>query len=765
MKRSLLALVWTLILAAAAFGIAAGQASPNFDLRMSALTGGGGTAKSANFQVESAFGDMGGSTTSANILVTQGLIGSIGAANPFAPDSFEQDDACASAKPIAVNAPSFQQHSFHREGDSDWGYFDAQANKTYIIEAQNVGVKANAVIALYNDCSNLGGTGTDSFGTTVRLEWNSTTSQRYYVQFQPYDPTIYGSPSESEYRITVKTDGTPPSAPTSPRCEPKSPSTLGIQWNKSSQRDVVAYRIQYQGPNSGSADVSGKNTTYFELGGLTGNQTYQVRLQAVDFSGNESPFTGQFPCVPTQPQDTTAPTFSLTQPDNSTNFSTSAPQITIVGSASDAGSNLSRARVRVGATEKFDNSLSGNSATFRVESVPLQVGQNSLEVAVLDSAGNASPRTINITRIGTAPGAVVIVAGHNESFGLQANIYNAANRAYRIFKNAGYPDSSIFYMAPVNQDADGNGSNDVDSLGSPANLQAMLQGPVKNLLASQSPTAAKPLFVYMVDHGFAEKYCLAGCTSGSITPLQLDTWLRVVEQVPNVETTVVIEACQSGSFMDRVSNAQSSISKQGRVIITSTGRLNNAYASDSGAYFSDAFFSCLVDSQNLRACFNEGALAVSATGVAQTPWLDDNGDGQSTSADGSVAQGRFVTRNFSSIRPTIRLTSLDRTEGSADGTLHAFISEGAEEVDFVWAAIFPPSFTEPLDVTLNLDVPRVRLEPVPNSNGEFAFTYAGGFPEEGDYRIIFYAQDANGINAQPKALGEGANTYLPMIGR
>ena len=52
---------------------------------------------------------------------------------------------------------------------------------------------------------------------------------------------------ETGYEVTIKTDGTPPTSPTSPRCEPKSPSTIGVQWNKSPQRDVVGYHVQYRG--------------------------------------------------------------------------------------------------------------------------------------------------------------------------------------------------------------------------------------------------------------------------------------------------------------------------------------------------------------------------------------------------------------------------------------------------------------------------------------------------------------------------------------
>ena len=43
---------------------------------------------------------------------------------------------------------------------------------------------------------------------------------------------------------------------------------------------------------------------------------------------------------------------------------------------------------------------------------------------------------------------------------------------------------------------------------------------------------------------------------------------------------------------------------------------------------------------------------------------------------------------------------------------------------------------------------------------------AGGFAEEGDYRVVFYAQDRTGSHAQPRAVlvGEGSvKLYLPTI--
>jgi hypothetical protein len=737
------------------------QSSPNFDVSQ-AVFGGGGQSQSANYLIESVLGQtVGDVASSASFQIASGFIGATPNVDAGG-DAFEADNYCNQAKPVAVgDAP--QAHTFHREGDQDWIKFTAQANKTYIIEVKNIGAKADAIIVLYNDCTEApAGSGTNAFGSTVTLEWDSTKNGDYVVQLQQFDPAKFGADANYEVRILV--DQTPPSAPENPRCVSLNPTTLAIQWKKSPERDVRKYRVQYTGNVSGNDDVQGGNTTYYELGGLTQNQTYNLRVSAVDFSNNESPPTGIVQCTAQQPTDTAAPTFSLQQPGGGGIYTTTASVLTFAGQAQDATGNLSRARVQntTAGKEGNDYSLTGTSDDFRVEDVPLAVGDNSVQVSLIDAAGNTTQQAVTVRRIGNVSGAVIIIAGHNETFGLQTNIYNAANRAYRIFKSAGFTDDNIYYVSPAGQDADANGSNDVDAAASPASIENAVK-----VWANSRVGPDKPLFIYMIDHGFTEKFCASGCNSGPVSPKSLDTWLRDLETATGVtEVTVVMEACQSGSFIDRdgaVEPVENSLAKAGRVIITSTGRNNNAYASASGAYFSDAFFSCLADSNDLKTCFEEGKAAVSTAGVAQTPWLDDNGDGIADAGDGSIAQDRVVTRFFSSVRPVITQTSLDRQ--GANGVLAATVNAGAEEVTLVYAAVYPPGFQEPTDVTLNLAVPTVRLEPVAGQDGKYEFPYTNGFPLEGDYRIVFYAQDRMGINAVPKLVGESQNVYLPLVAR
>jgi hypothetical protein len=228
------------------------------------------------------------------------------------------------------------------------------------------------------------------------------------------------------------------------------------------------------------------------------------------------------------------------------------------------------------------------------------------------------------------------------------------------------------------------------------------------------------------------------------------------------EVNVLIEACHSGSFIDRLAGVAQSISKAGRVVITSTGRDNNAYASAQGAYFSDAFFSCAAASSDLKTCFNQAKQAVATTGNNQTPWLDDNGDGVSSAGDGLYADDRYVAHFFGALPPRILGATVTIQGGS--GVLSATVERGDEPVDLVWAAVYPPSFQEPTVTTLELGVPMVRLAADPDVAGVYRATYPGGFAEAGQYRVVFYAQDRSETYAQPRLVVTGGHkVYLPLV--
>lgn len=704
-------------------------------------------------------------------LVSDSHVINISATEPVVGDTYEVDDACSSASQILTDGTA-QAHNFHVPADQDWIKFTAKANKSYVIETTDVGADHDAVLYLYGACDAPDLDSDDnSFGQTVHIEWFNVTAGTYYLMLQQYDPEIYGA--STGYKITVREDATAPSVPTNPRSAPADRALL-VQWKRSPEPDVAGYRICYSTSLitcNGLMDVDGADTTYYQLGGgnegleLTNGTPYYVSIKARDLSGNWSAYTDEIGNIPNPPADATAPTVSVSQPSAGGAFTTTLSAAAVSGSAADPSGNLSRVKVRnaTKGVEKWDYSLSGSSAAYHVEGLGLNPGANLIQVTAYDDADNEGGTSLSIHYLSQpASGAVIIVAGRNASWGLQSNIYNLTNRAYRIFQGAGYPDSAIYYLAPASQAPYGDGVNKVDATATPANVQdAITNWAVNSGLVGPDD----PLYIYMMDHGAIEGFCTTGCSSGDQTPAaDLNNWLNTMETATGVtEVNVIIEACHSGSFIDRVDDVAKSLSKAGRVVIASTGRTNNAYASSEGAYFSDAFFSCVVGSGSLKTCYEQAVAAVGLMGVDQTPWLDDDGNGLSNAADGSYAQDRYIATSFGSFAPTILSASV--TLDGADGSLAATVEIGAQEIKSVWAAVYAPSFQEPPPGTPNLGVPVVLLQRDPVDDELYTASYPGGFAEQGDYRVVFYAQDQAGTYAPPVLVEPGGENavYLPLV--
>jgi len=768
-------------------GVAVAQVSTNFDLGWATVGSGGGQRASTNFALQDAIGQSApGMSASNGFVIQSGFMGGIGnvpgtSTTPTATpkpaetggDSFEDDDLCLRAVSRPTDGTK-ATHTFHDNGDADWLRFTAQAGKTYIIKLNNLSDKADAIINLYDACDDtLSGQGQNSFGPEVVLEWDATKNGDYFIELRQFDPTNFGD--DVTYEVAVTVDTTPPNAPQNIRCFAADATTLSVQWQASPERDVKGYRVTYAGDISGVVDITGDESTFTTVESLTTGQSYTVNVRAIDFSNNASLPSGEPTCLLTAPADTTQPLLTLSSPAESAAITVAGNSLTFAGTATDSGNNLSRVKVTntTAGSSGWDYSLTGSADEFRVEDIALAVGDNTIKIELFDAQGNKAEKTLTVQRQGNVQGAVVIIAGRNDSNGLQSNIYNITNRAYRIFKSAGFSDEDIYYIAPNQQDADNDGlTDDVDL--TPATPAAIETALVTWAASRVGPD--KPLFVYLADHGFVDKFCLDGCGDAvSVTPAQLNGWLTTLENSTGVdEVTVVLEACLSGSFISRTDPTDlNTLSKPGRVIISSTSDDTNAYASAQGAYFSDAFFSCIADSRDLNSCFSEAKLAVSTTGVNQQPQMDDNGDALFTNGDGTIAQNRFVTRFFGSLRPQISNAGTVEQSGTTR-TLFAEIEEGAEAVAVVWAAVYPPSFTEPINAvnnpTLNLAVPTVKLED-PDGDGRYEFIYTNGFTETESetarYRLIFYAQDKNAIHAIPKGDlgGDTTNIYLPIIAK
>ena len=88
-----------------------------------------------------------------------------------------------------------------------------------------------------------------------------------------------------------------------------------------------------------------------------------------------------------------------------------------------------------------------------------------------------------------------------------------------------------------------------------------------------------------------------------------------------------------------------------------------------------------------------------------------------------------------------------------------------DEIEQVWAVVFPPSYRPPDAADeLGSGPPPITLQP------QYANHYAGlygHFDEIGTYRIVVYAEDDEGLHAPVKEIlfQNGSQIFLPLVMR
>ncbi len=363
-------------------------------------------------------------------------------------------------------------------------------------------------------------------------------------------------------------------------------------------------------------------------------------------------------------------------------------------------------------------------------------------------------------------GAVVIVAGRvKENDPLQPNIYHVTERVHSFFQNKlKYSSDRIFYLTTDEANPSSDGMPTKDTLKS-----ALLEA--KNHIGKGGP-----LTIYMMDHGNHDVFYLDEPRGHRLTPMELDDMLREtgIDAIEGLDVYIIIEACYSGSFIDRLQETQApwqSVSKPGRVVITSTSADKNANAFEEGALFSDYFLTGLETGQSLFNSF-EAALEVVNTFVEQhpdkpqEPWLDDNGNGAYNTQDGKVAATKWLFKPTYSdddlfqpaYPPQIFEARPPDTITQGSGIIKAKTLAQAEDssLERVWAIIYPPSYEppEPSNEMAHITgVPSVEFTPDPNSDQEnwYEATYTD-FTEVGVYYIVVQAKDSDGYYAMPKRI-------------
>ena len=374
------------------------------------------------------------------------------------------------------------------------------------------------------------------------------------------------------------------------------------------------------------------------------------------------------------------------------------------------------------------------------------------------------------------PGAVIIVAGRLYASDPQQPLITATgNRAYEIFRDAGYAADDIQYLNAETTELG------VDAAPSWENVRDAVQTWARTRVGPE-----QPVWLYLINHGQVDRF--HNDVNEEVTPAELDLWLDNLEQHSKVDqVTVVFDACFSGSFIDTYTQdgyGIQTLSREDRqrVIISSTSSQWWAYGPPNDdwepyLFFSAGFLHALGREggyQNVWKAYQAGVQYVESLGQQpgwgisvgqQTPWLDDNGNQKMDTRDGTRAQQRGLGHAVAmgGMNPYIEsLTVTEPDEHGAAMVAAEVVDDGT--VETVWVRVFAPSFEAPQSADGSipvLEVPEVELEL--EGEGVFRGTYSG-FTEKGVYQVGVYARDADGNYARPRWVWVGGQkVYLPLI--
>lgn len=341
------------------------------------------------------------------------------------------------------------------------------------------------------------------------------------------------------------------------------------------------------------------------------------------------------------------------------------------------------------------------------------------------------PQTAQVVQQRVSSKAILLAGGGAQSSNI---IWDAtqllANLAYNALRLQGFTKDEVKYLSAVtNIDLDNNGLLDDLEPATLAGLQQAITDWAKD---------ADEVVIYLVDHGGPERFRVN--ETEILTAGQLVQWIQQLEQNISGRVILVIEACESGSFLP----ALAAVPNNKRIVITSTAVEEIAYILNRGLIsFSYYFWGGINQGADLEQSFSRarnGTSPFQKSGRPQYPQLDSDGDSQTTAADLSGVEGLCLGNcvRYASDPPQIIDLSPDKDlTGERTDNLWVRLSS-LQPIINAWAVVERPDFihgdsTEPVD-----EMPKVALQC--DDTGYCTGKYKR-FDVQGDYRISFFAED------------------------
>ncbi len=384
--------------------------------------------------------------------------------------------------------------------------------------------------------------------------------------------------------------------------------------------------------------------------------------------------------------------------------------------------------------QSMDKPCSGK--TIEIET-SLTAGEYPIVLTVTDTEGHTA--TAQQSVLVWQPGQAIIVSGPPSNDSLYPYSNEFTQRLYRLLKPRGYSDDQIHYLnvqAP-----------DIESpLGYPEpERQDYNFFDPKQQLTQAFATAAAQLrpydqFIFFL-HGHATTD-LASLGNERLSATSLRDLLATLPA--NVQQIIILDTCYSGSFIDELAGVPH------RVVITSSNDESKTWQVAKTS-FEDEFLQSLAQGRNLLEAF-EGAREVIVNDPklfgGQTPWIDDDGDGQFLN-DGLLAANIYIGRQRvqQSPPPSIKQVhprlSLAEYEGTATLWLHTADSES--DIYRVRAILINPNYQLSDYLGQDTDFSRIELEMGYSAPQQrYEAVYHGFCREAGDWRIRYQVQNHEG---------------------
>lgn len=105
------------------------------------------------------------------------------------PDSYEPDDFCSQAKPLAVGET--QRRSIHLKRERDWMRVQLEAGRRYRVQVRGVTGGADVLVSLFGDCNGVPLLNNGGAGRNRTFSWRAERSGPHFLVARSEKPTRY----------------------------------------------------------------------------------------------------------------------------------------------------------------------------------------------------------------------------------------------------------------------------------------------------------------------------------------------------------------------------------------------------------------------------------------------------------------------------------------------------------------------------------------------------------------------------------------------